>query len=158
MKIVIADDNAIALKVLRAALLRAGHEVRGVIDGQQALDALADGECRLVIAVPENGSIRTIADLSGTTIATSYPHLLGDFLRTHKANTLYLIGDTVTAQSSTASAARSPGITRTERSGRTTRPAETALIVRCMRSMHSPMGNKECTSAARRIRISTVIS
>ncbi len=50
------------------------------------------------------------------------------------------------------------GMTRTERSGNTTRPSETALIVRCMRSMHSPMGSKEWTSAERRIRISTVNS
>src|ERR1700737_2444993 len=53
---------------------------------------------------------------------------------------------------------RSPGMAITERSGSTTRPSETALIVRCIRSMHSPMGNKACTSAARRIRISTVVS
>src|ERR1700761_5947871 len=53
---------------------------------------------------------------------------------------------------------RSPGIAITDRNGRTTRPSETALIVRCIRSTHSAIGNKACTSAERRIRISTVVS
>lgn len=41
------------------------------------------GECKLVIAVPEKSSIKTIADLSGHRIATSYPNSLRKFLRTN---------------------------------------------------------------------------
>jgi CheY-like chemotaxis protein len=52
MNVVIADDNTVALKLLRNALLLlpAGHEVRPVVNGRQALDALNDGKCRLIIA------------------------------------------------------------------------------------------------------------
>jgi putative two-component system response regulator len=50
MNVVIADDNTVALKLLRNALLQAGHEVRPVVNGRQALDALNDGKCRLIIA------------------------------------------------------------------------------------------------------------
>ena len=50
MKVVIADDNVVALKLLRNALLQLGHEVTSTSDGRQALDALNDGTCRLVIA------------------------------------------------------------------------------------------------------------
>jgi ATP phosphoribosyltransferase len=58
------------------------------------LERLGFSLCRLSIAVPENGTIRTVADLAGTTIATSYPHLLGDFLRKQniKANPLIMMG------------------------------------------------------------------
>jgi len=48
------------------------------------LERLGFSLCRLSIAVPENGSIKTVADLAGTTIATSYPLLLRDFLVSHK--------------------------------------------------------------------------
>lgn len=39
------------------------------------------GECKLVIAVPIDSTINTIADLSGHRIATSYPNSLRKFLR-----------------------------------------------------------------------------
>ncbi|HEX4078492.1 MAG TPA: ATP phosphoribosyltransferase [Rhizomicrobium sp.] len=50
--------------------------------------------CRLSIAVPENGAIATIAELGGTTVATSYPHLLREFLQSHgiEAKTLVMTG------------------------------------------------------------------
>jgi ATP phosphoribosyltransferase len=58
------------------------------------LERLGFSQCRLAIAVPENGSIASVADLAGTTIATSYPHLLQDFLKTNKieAKTLVMTG------------------------------------------------------------------
>lgn len=58
------------------------------------LERLGFSNCRLVIAVPEKGSIKNISDLAGTTIATSYPHLLKDFLGAHniKATTLVMTG------------------------------------------------------------------
>ena len=58
------------------------------------LERLGFSTCRLSIAVPDSGSINTINDLAGTTIATSYPHLLAGFLRQHKitAKTLIMTG------------------------------------------------------------------
>ena len=44
---------------------------------------LAFGDCRLVIAVPCNSSIKNIADLSGLRIATAYPNSLKKFLNTN---------------------------------------------------------------------------
>src|ERR1700722_18364174 len=40
------------------------------------LERLGFSQCRLAIAVPENGAIKAVTDLAGATIATSYPHLL----------------------------------------------------------------------------------
>jgi ATP phosphoribosyltransferase len=45
------------------------------------LRKLGFGSCRLAIAVPDNGPIETVADLAGLRIATSYPALLGEWLR-----------------------------------------------------------------------------
>ncbi|HJP39926.1 MAG: ATP phosphoribosyltransferase [Gammaproteobacteria bacterium] len=39
------------------------------------------GHCRLAFGYPETGSIQTIQDLKGSTIATSYPFILRDFLQ-----------------------------------------------------------------------------
>jgi putative two-component system response regulator len=50
MNVLIADDNAMALKILRNAITQAGHQVRCALNGRQALDALRDGKCRLAIA------------------------------------------------------------------------------------------------------------
>ena len=71
-------------------------EMKTAIDGFSAtiLERLGFSLCRLSIAVPDSGAINTINDLAGTTIATSYPHLLQDFLRQHKikAKTLIMTG------------------------------------------------------------------
>jgi ATP phosphoribosyltransferase len=58
------------------------------------LERLGFSLCRLSIAVPENGSVKEIHDLAGTTIATSYPHLLRDFLKSQniQAKTLVMTG------------------------------------------------------------------
>ena len=45
------------------------------------LDRLGFSVCRLSIAVPADGDIQNLADLAGKTIATSYPHLLENFMR-----------------------------------------------------------------------------
>lgn len=47
--------------------------------------------CRLSIAVPQDGGIKTIQDLNGKTIATSYPESLRDFLNKHGVNAKILI-------------------------------------------------------------------
>jgi ATP phosphoribosyltransferase len=45
------------------------------------VDSLNFAVCRLSIAVPRNAAITSPEDLSGKRIATSYPNLLGDFLK-----------------------------------------------------------------------------
>jgi putative two-component system response regulator len=50
MNIVIADDNDVALLILEHSLAQAGHEVRCVSDGREAMEALSDGQCRIIIA------------------------------------------------------------------------------------------------------------
>lgn len=58
------------------------------------LERLGFSQCRLSVAVPENGAIKTVADLAGKTVATSYPSLLLDFLKSQKieAHTLLMSG------------------------------------------------------------------
>jgi ATP phosphoribosyltransferase len=48
------------------------------------LQRLGFGKCSLKIAVPNNNTINTLADLSGKAIATTYPVILGKFLKKEK--------------------------------------------------------------------------
>ena len=43
--------------------------------------ALDYGQCRLAFAYPDGSSLRTVADLGGRRIATSYPSIVRDYLR-----------------------------------------------------------------------------
>ncbi len=43
--------------------------------------ALDYGQCRLAFAYPDGSPLRTVADLSGRRIATSYPSIVRDYLR-----------------------------------------------------------------------------
>jgi ATP phosphoribosyltransferase len=54
----------------------ANHDFSAII-----VEKLGFSQCRLSIAVPEDGSIKSLSDLANATIATSYPHLLQDFMR-----------------------------------------------------------------------------
>ncbi len=45
-----------------------------------SIEKLGFGKCRLSIAVPKNGALESINDLSGQKIATSYPFILSRFL------------------------------------------------------------------------------
>lgn len=45
-----------------------------------AIEKLGFGKCRLSIAIPKSGPIRSIADLNDKKIATSYPLILSNFL------------------------------------------------------------------------------
>ena len=45
------------------------------------IEKLGFGKCRLSIAVPKNGVLKTIDDLNGKKIATSYPIILAGFLK-----------------------------------------------------------------------------
>ena len=50
MRILIVDDDPIALEMLRHALTRAGHQVDSASNGVEALEVLREGACRLVIS------------------------------------------------------------------------------------------------------------
>ena len=50
MKVLIADDDPIALEMLRHALTSAGYEVETAEDGAQAMEIISRGACRLVIS------------------------------------------------------------------------------------------------------------
>ena len=50
MRILIVDDDPMALEMLRHALTRAGHGVETATNGREALDALQRTGCRLVIS------------------------------------------------------------------------------------------------------------
>lgn len=58
------------------------------------LERLGFSLCRLSIAAPDGGSIKSVLDLNAATIATSYPHLLQDFLAANgiSAKTLVMTG------------------------------------------------------------------
>jgi ATP phosphoribosyltransferase len=45
------------------------------------IEKLGFGKCRLSIAVPKNGLLKTVDDLAGKKIATSYPVILADYLQ-----------------------------------------------------------------------------
>ncbi len=47
----------------------------------QTINALGFGKCRLSIAVPKAKEFTSAADLNGLKIATSYPHILGNYLK-----------------------------------------------------------------------------
>lgn len=48
------------------------------------LQRLGFGKCSLKIAVPNNSDIETVSQLQGKSIATSYPAILGNFLKQNK--------------------------------------------------------------------------
>ncbi len=55
------------------------------------LERLGFSRCRLSIAIPENGAIKSVADLLDLTIATSYPHLLKSFLKANSVSAKALV-------------------------------------------------------------------
>jgi len=52
----------------------------------ELVEKLDFGKCRLSIAIPKSGSIRSMADLENKKIATSYPLLLTNYLKEKKIN------------------------------------------------------------------------
>jgi ATP phosphoribosyltransferase len=49
-----------------------------------SIEKLGFGKCRLSIAIPRNGQLKSISDLNGKKIATSYPVILNTFLNEKK--------------------------------------------------------------------------
>ncbi len=50
----------------------------------KTLAALGYGQCRLIVSVPERSSVKTVKQLAGKRIATTYPSLLKQFLKSKK--------------------------------------------------------------------------
>jgi ATP phosphoribosyltransferase len=77
----VCDLGIVGLNVIeekRLAMTARGREPR--FELVQRLDF---GRCRLAIAVPQESSFHGIDSVAGTRIATTYPHVLGRFLREH---------------------------------------------------------------------------
>jgi len=51
-----------------------------------SVEKLGFGKCRLSIAIPKSGTIRSMEDLNGKKIATSYPLILSNFLKEKNIN------------------------------------------------------------------------
>jgi len=51
-----------------------------------SVEKLGFGKCRLSIAIPKSGSIKTTADLNNKKIATSYPLILANYLKEKNIN------------------------------------------------------------------------
>ena len=52
----------------------------------RSIEKLGFGKCRLSIAIPKTGAIRSVTDLNGKKIATSYPLILSTYLKEKKIN------------------------------------------------------------------------
>ncbi len=52
----------------------------------QVLEKLGFGRCSLLFAYPENKELKSLEDVNGKTIATTYPKILKDFLKSNKLN------------------------------------------------------------------------
>jgi ATP phosphoribosyltransferase len=50
------------------------------------VEKLGFSKCRLSIALPKNDVYNSVNDLEGKNIATSYPYILGEYLKNHQVN------------------------------------------------------------------------
>ena len=65
---------------------RLGYAAEGIDEPFRLLQKLDYGQCRLAFAYPEDSELQAIGDLDGQTIATSYPRIVEDYLRTNNLN------------------------------------------------------------------------
>lgn len=75
----VADLGIVGLNVIEEK--RLAFEARGVTPMFEQLMVLDYGRCRLSIAVPEDFEYKGPASLQGKRIATTYPNILGRYLR-----------------------------------------------------------------------------
>lgn len=59
------------------------YESKKTVD---CIEKLGFGKCRLSLAIPKNGPIKSTTDLNGKRIATSYPNILSAFLKKENIN------------------------------------------------------------------------
>ncbi len=75
----VCDLGLVGLNVLEEKRLK--FQAQGLPAPMAPLRSLEFGRCRLSLAVPDTRSYEGIVSLSGTRIATTYPHLLGRYLK-----------------------------------------------------------------------------
>lgn len=59
------------------------YESKKTVD---CIEKLGFGKCRLSLAIPKNGPLKSTTDLNGKRIATSYPNILSAFLKKENIN------------------------------------------------------------------------
>jgi len=80
----VCDLGLVGLNVLEEKRLALGPRANG--EALEPLRSLQFGRCRLSLAVPEGFAYRGVAALEGRRIATTYPCLLGRYLRDRNLN------------------------------------------------------------------------
>ena len=75
----VCDLGLVGLNVLEEK--RLAMAARGTPPRIEVLQKLDFGRCRLVLAVPEDFQYENLRSIAGKRIATTYPHVLGRFLR-----------------------------------------------------------------------------
>jgi ATP phosphoribosyltransferase len=78
----VCDLGLVGLNVLEEKRLALGF--RGQDEGLKPLRSLEFGRCRLALAVPEGFAYEGTESLQNRRIATTYPYLLGEYLRDRK--------------------------------------------------------------------------
>ena len=74
----VCDLGIVGMNVLEERRLQ--FQAEGVAEPFRIVRPLDYGRCRLAFGYPEEGKLRSIADLAGRRVATSYPRILQDFL------------------------------------------------------------------------------
>lgn len=77
----VCDLGIVGLNVIEEKRLT--FEARGIAPLFEVLMTLDYGRCRLSIAVPEGADYKDVTSLRGKRIATTYPNILGRYLREH---------------------------------------------------------------------------
>jgi len=80
----VCDLGICGLNVLEEK--RLAYASVGITEPFKVLQQLDYGHCRLAFAYPENSDLKQVSDLNGQTIATSYPHIVKDYLQRNKLN------------------------------------------------------------------------
>ena len=75
----ICDLGIVGMNIIEEC--RLGLEAEGVTELFTQVSPLDYGHCRLSFGYPETGKVRSIADLTGARIATSYPWIVREFQR-----------------------------------------------------------------------------
>jgi putative two-component system response regulator len=79
MRILVVDDNEIAIEIVRGTLTQAGYEVECATNGREALEVLRAGNCRLVISdwdMPEMTGVELCRAIRGGAVAAGYVYVI----------------------------------------------------------------------------------
>jgi ATP phosphoribosyltransferase len=78
----VCDLGVVGMNVVEEK--RLAFQARGLSPMFEILTTLDYGKCRLSIAVPDGFTYTNVQSLQGKRIATTYPYILGDFLKRNK--------------------------------------------------------------------------